>query len=99
MKEAELRQHATCNLCDKKIGHTGVPLFWRVKVERFGLDIRACDRLMGMTQFFGGHAGLASIMGANEDLAKPVMEPQTITVCETCATGRSLPIAAMISEG
>lgn len=95
MKEAELRAHATCNLCGKKVLHTGLPLFWRVKIERFGINKPAVDRLQGMTMFFGGNAGLASVMGADEDLASPVMDAKTITVCEDCATGKALPIAAL----
>lgn len=35
MKEAELRKLATCGVCGQKIGHTGLPSFWRVKVERY----------------------------------------------------------------
>ncbi len=38
MKERELREHATCSLCRQKIGHTGLPLFWVVRIERFGID-------------------------------------------------------------
>ena len=34
MKERELREHATCSLCNQRIGHTGLPLFWTVKIER-----------------------------------------------------------------
>ena len=38
MKEAELRDHATCLLCRKKIGTSGLPLFWLVTSERYGLE-------------------------------------------------------------
>ena len=38
MKEAELRRYATCSLCGQKIGHTGLPLFWTVTIERFGVE-------------------------------------------------------------
>ena len=47
MKETELRKHATCFLCKEKIGHTGLPLFWRVKIERFALNIEAMKRQPG----------------------------------------------------
>lgn len=83
MKERELRQHATCSLCNKAIGRSGLPLFWRVKIERFGLDIAALQRQQGLGMMIGGP--LAMIMGPDDDLAKPMMDPVTLTVCETCA--------------
>lgn len=93
MKERELRKHAICSLCDKKIGHTGVPLFWRVTVERFGIDLQAVQRQQGLGLMLGGL--LAQAMGPDEELASPVMEPTVLTVCEACAVNRSLPVAAL----
>ncbi|MGM3021142.1 hypothetical protein ACS2UM_27240, partial [Bacillus cereus group sp. BC317] len=61
MKEAELRQHATCSLCHKPIGHTRLPLFWKVTVERFGVDLQAVQRQHGLGLMIG--APLASVMG------------------------------------
>jgi hypothetical protein len=84
MKEAELRKHSKCDLCSKGIGHTGLPLFWRVTVERFGVDLNAARRQDGLAQFLGSSA-LAQIMGDDADLAKPVMDPKALTVCENCA--------------
>jgi hypothetical protein len=40
-------------------------------------------------------AVLALVMGPDDDLAKPIMEPAVLTVCETCSTGCELPIAAL----
>jgi hypothetical protein len=94
MKEAELRKHATCSLCRKSIGHTGLPLFWRVTVERFGVDLAAARRVDGFAAFVGSKA-LAAVMGDDPDLASPVMDPATLTVCETCACERHLPVAAL----
>lgn len=94
MKESELRQHVTCTLCSRPIGHTGLPLFWRVTVERFGIDARAVRRLQGLGDLLGSHA-LASVMGPDEELAKPVMEPVKATVCEACALERGLPVAVI----
>lgn len=93
MKEKELREHSACDLCGKKILASGLPLFWRVTVERFGVDTAACQRQHGLGLMLG--APLASVMGPDEDLAAPVMEPKKITVCETCATERALPVAAL----
>jgi len=95
MKRAELLEHATCSGCAKRIGHTGLPLFWRVKVERFGIDVSALRRQDGLGQFIGSHA-LAAAMGPDEDLATPVMDPVTLTLCDTCACDvNAPPIAAL----
>jgi len=94
MKERELRQHATCSLCEEKIGHTGLPLFWRVKIERFGIDMRAVQRQTGLAMMLGGNAAIAAAMGPDEDLAA-VIDEVTLTVCETCAVDRGLPVAAL----
>lgn len=85
MKEAELRQHLTCDACRNKIGHTGLPLFWRVTVERFGVDLRAVRCQDGLAAFLGSPA-LASVMGHDEDVAVPLIDPpQVLTLCEACA--------------
>lgn len=94
MKQAELRKHATCALCTKPIGHTGLPLFWRVTIERFGIDLNAVRRQDGLAAFLG-HSGLAVAMGPDDDMAKAMMEPLTLTACESCAVGADLPIAAL----
>ena len=44
MKEAELRASAECSVCHKKIGHTKLPFFYRVKIERFGIKHDALMR-------------------------------------------------------
>lgn len=95
MKEAELRKHTTCDVCKYPLGaRSPAPLFWRVTVERFGLKMDAIKRQDGLGAFLGSSV-LASVMGPDEDLAAPVMEPTTLTVCETCATLRALPIAVL----
>lgn len=96
MKEKELRAHTTCDLCNKKILAGGMPLFWRVTIERFGIDLQACQRQQGLGLMIG--APLAMVMGPNEDLASPVMEPKVITVCESCACDRGVPVAALAIE-
>lgn len=97
MKERELREHAICSLCERKIGHTGLPLFWRGTVERFGIDAGAVQRQHGLGLMLG--APLAMIMGPDEDMAEPIMEPVRLTVCETCAVERDLPVAALAEFG
>jgi hypothetical protein len=98
VKEADLRQHATCTACRKPVLHTGVPLFWRVTIERFGVDTRAAVRQDSLAAFIGS-TRIASVMGPDEDMATPMMEPVTITLCETCACSwRTPPIAALVER-
>lgn len=94
MKEAELRKHSVCSLCAKGIGASGLPLFWRVTVERFGVDLTAVRRQDGLGAMLG-HSALAAVMGPDETMARPVMEPVKLTVCEDCACNRFMPVAAL----
>lgn len=100
MKEAELRKHARCSLCAQPIGHSALPLFWRVTVERFGIDMNAVRRQAGLGVMLGS-ATLAGVMGADEDMAQSMMAPVVLTVCEHCAVERDLPVAALaeVSHG
>lgn len=94
MKEHELRQLSTCAVCGKKLLHAGLPLFWRVTIERFGIDIGAVRRLDGLAAMLGSPQ-LASIMGPDEDMAKPVMDSVRLVMCDPCAVERDLPVAAL----
>jgi hypothetical protein len=85
MKETELRECAICKLCGKKIGQTGLPLFWRVRTEHWGVKIDALQRQQGLTMMLGGHAALAGVMGLDEDMAEKISSTE-ITVCEECCT-------------
>lgn len=98
MKEAELRKHATCALCRNPILASGLPLFWRVTIERFGIDMQAVQRQDGLGVFMG-HAGIAAIMGPDEEMATPMMPPVALAVCETCAVQSELPVAVLAEIG
>lgn len=65
MKENQLREVAMCAVCGKPFGHTGLPLFWRVTIERFGVDLNAIRRQDGLAMMMGSSA-LAQVMGADE---------------------------------
>lgn len=95
MKENELRKHLTCSACRKKIMHTGVPLFWTVTVNRYGIRADRVKRQDGLAAFMGSTV-LANIMGTDEDMAEPVMDTVTLTLCEACACDGAPPIAAMV---
>jgi len=97
MNERELREAADCAVCGKGIGHAGLPLFWRLKIERFGVDMNALRRQSGLETFLGSVA-LAQIMGPGEDMAKSLMEPVEITVCEPCAL-ESITLAHLAEMG
>jgi len=98
MREAELRKHAVCSLCGKKIMHTGLPLFWRVTIERFGVDLAAARRQDGLAAMLGGHALLAQVMGQDEVMAKAIMDPAVLTVCERCIDHPMAEMVAVASE-
>ena len=97
MREKELAEVMDCKLCGKNIGEAGVPLFWRVKIERHGLDLLAMRRQSGLAMQIGSGA-LANIMGPDEEMTKPMMEPIEFTVCETCASEKTHCIAYMALE-
>lgn len=94
MKEKELRKVAECEICHKKIGSTGLPLFWRVRIRRFGVLVDAVKRQAGLEMMMDGHVAIAQIMGPNEDMAKQISEIE-ITVCEKCACDKALPVAVL----
>jgi len=85
MREDELRKRGTCSACGKGIGHTGLPLFWTLKIERHGVDMQALNRQQGLTMMLGGEAALARVMGPDDEMTKTVMGPVDVTLCEKCA--------------
>ena len=96
MKESELRKVAECRICHKKIGESGLPLFWRIRFERYGLKSDAIQKQQGLTMMLGGHAAIAAVMGPDEDMADRI-DSFEITVCETCA-GKNTSVYQMAME-
>ena len=92
MKEKELREAAICEICKKQIRASGIPLFYRVQIKRYGLNAGALQRQQGLTMMLGNHAALASIMGPNEDMADKISETE-FTVCESCSSEQQISIA------
>ena len=95
MKERELRKIAKCALCRKQFGHEGLPLFWRVKIERYGVDMNAIQRQTGLALMFGGNGAIAAVMGPDEDMAKRIGDATEFTVCEKCAISQEYSIAGL----
>lgn len=83
MKESELRAAAVCCLCARRIGETGMPIFYRVRIERHGLNIAAMKRQQGLGMMLGG--SLAMAMGPDEEMTTPLMDPVSVTICEPCS--------------
>lgn len=89
MKEAQLRKNAKCSLCSELIGHTGIPIFWTVKVERHGVDMKAVRRQDGLGMMLGS-TPLAQVMGPDEEMTKTLLGPVDLTLCENCALGNAI---------
>ena len=84
MKEKELREIAKCSLCDNMIGKHNRLTFYRVRVERYAVNLPALQRQQGLAMMVGGNGFLASVLGPNEDMAEKI-ESTEVTVCATCA--------------
>ncbi len=96
MRERELREHAVCSLCNRRIGEAGVPIFYRLQIDTFGLDLNALQRQQGLTMQLGGEAALAAVMGPDEAMANPVGDTVTLTVCHQCAIDARYPVAYLV---
>lgn len=98
MKQEELLKHSTCSLCNRKVLSGGLPLFWRVTIERFGVDLAECRRQDGFAAYLGNTV-LARVMGEDPDLTVALGPPVTITVCEGCAVDTRYCVAGMSEAG
>lgn len=90
MKEAELRKICKCSFCGEGILHTGLPLFYTLKIARYGVKMSAVKRQAGLEMMMGGHVGLAQVMGPDEDMAENIMKEITLTACESCSNEKEL---------
>jgi hypothetical protein len=82
MKQSEIQK---CIVCGEGVMKCGLPTFYKVKIERFIVDIAAIRRQHGLEMSMGDAAPLAQIMGPNEDIAGSVSEETTSLICEQCA--------------
>ncbi len=88
-KQSELE---ACLLCDKGMAHSQDLDFYRVTLERFMIDYGAVQRQAGLETSMGAAAGLAQIMGPDEDLAKLPSPQPSFLVCGKCAMDKKLPL-------
>ena len=93
IKQSEIKP---CALCDRGVAHDGNILFWRLRFDRAGLDLRAIQRQTGLEQFLGS-APLARVMGTDDDIAKVIDGPHDVWICEPCVLER-VPELLIIGE-
>ncbi len=89
-----------CALCGKGMMHDGNILFYRVKIERMGINLEAIQQTHGLETFFGGGQGgavLAGVMGTDPEIAKPVTSDKAL-VCDTCACKKDIYCLAAFHE-
>lgn len=89
------RDFKPCALCRKGVMHANDITFYRVRIERFVVDLNAVQRAHGMEMMMGGNAVIANVMGPNEDLAKLFTGPHEILICSSCALRDKTPIAVI----
>lgn len=85
LKEAELRKLARCSACEKLIGETGMPVFFKATLEKHFINAAAVQRQQGLTNLLGGSATLALAMSADEDMTFTIDPGVTVMICGACA--------------
>lgn len=93
MKAADFKP---CVMCGKGVMHTGIPLFYRVKVERFGILANEVQRTHAMEQFMGGHVAIARVFH-DPELTQSVMPEISGLVCESCSV-RPTMLAGLVEQ-
>lgn len=96
MKQQEFTK---CLLCGEGMAHhLGALAFYRVRLERIGINYQAVRQQQGLEQFFGGGgaaARLAQVMGPDDDIGIPLGEPDIGLVCDHCAIEHPVRIAQL----
>ena len=82
IKQKDLRK---CANCSKGVMHTGLPLFYRVTVQRYGVDLSAVQAQHGLELIMRSPA-LAQVLGPDRDIASPLSELTDVFICEECST-------------
>lgn len=81
MKERELREHAECNYCGRKVGVCRSPWFQVIEVKTFAIELSAIQRQTGLAMML--NPMLAMHMGPDEDMAT-VVDTEKTTMCFEC---------------
>lgn len=92
MKQTDFKP---CACCGKGVMHTGLPLFYRVTIERMGVDSQAVQRQHGLEMMLGGQAKIAHVMGENADMGLPIGAARKGLLCEKCASNLDFSFAEL----
>lgn len=84
VRERELRDWVECCFCGKPFGETGLPIFHRIAIATYGVDLQAVQRQTGLTSFLGGNAAIALAMGPDEPMAERLGDVDVLTLCAAC---------------
>ena len=83
LKQEDLRP---CGLCGKGLMNSGIPLCYRITIDRLGFDHQAIKELAALETMVGS----ANVMGPNKDLAKPITDQYTALICEKCGSHKQV---------
>jgi hypothetical protein len=74
--------------------HAKQLIFYKVAIQSYCINVRAVQRQAGLEMMFKGNAAIATAMGPDEDLAKPVSDENRVLICLDCAI--NTPIALLL---
>lgn len=66
------RDFSPCLICKKGVMHSGSLVFYRVKIEIFGIKLAEVEKQVGLELMLGRQAALAQALGPDNDLAECV---------------------------
>ncbi len=92
MKQNELRDKATCNLCKNKIGAGQLPMFFTLSMKQYVIDMQALQRHSGLEMML--NPAIAAVMGPDEDLAKEAGKTDLV-ICYDCYVHKNPPLAVL----
>ena len=82
-----------CLKCGRQVGQANPLLFFRVTVQRMMFDHRAIQQTAGLELILRSPK-LADVFAPDNDLAKPLGEPEKFLLCDECAMS-SYPVAVL----
>jgi hypothetical protein len=94
VKASELR---VCDLCGQGLMKSGLPLFYKLTIERMAVDMRAVTERHALEMLVGSGT-LAEVFAPTADIASPIHEANTLLVCEPCSTRMEHDCVARLNE-
>ena len=83
------REIKACALCDKGVAYGSNFMFWRLRFDRAAVNPRGVEQQHGLELMLGSPR-LATIMGADPDIAKVLDGPHDVWICEPCVLDKML---------